>query len=368
MTSYFGNWYTPHKRILYHFLFWIGIASIYYFNYHRLIGSNSSVWIFILKELLVTTAAFYSLSSGKILKIFTNQTGLIYILLWFILLYLFWSVMTYTACLIFKNSYNGYGPRFGEYVKVATTEGPFTVIRNTYLFGLDFIYLISLPIGPKLMKIMMGQIVERTKLERDNLELELNLLKSQLNPHFLFNTLNNIYQLLDVDKLKGREMVLKLSDMMRYTLYRSKSDFILLAHELQFLEDFIALMKLRYGKKIKIEVHIPDVGEPYKITPLLLIPYVENAFKHGPDKDPRNDYIFIHVKMDEDVLVLHVRNKVTRSRYENKSDNCMIKDGGVGLNNVLRRLQLYYNDKYHLDIGSKDGEHFVCLKVNLKSN
>lgn len=359
------DWHKCEIRLIYHVFFWLFISVIYYFNYQRLIGSSELVRIFLIKELLVSMTAFYSLSSKKIAQVFANPLGILYLIIWVLLLYVFWGIATYLTCLLFVEGFTGYGPRFGSYLQFVLTGGPFGVVRNVYIFALDFIFLISLPVGPKFVKIMMEHVLARTKLERDNLELELSFLKAQVNSHFLFNTLNNIYQLLAVDFDRGRDMVLRLSALMRYTLHGSKTSHIQLKKEIGFIQDFLALMRIRYDKKVKIDVDIQNVEEPYKIIPLLLIPFVENAFKHGPDKNPENKSIRISIGLEGDIFVLSVRNTAYPAPIGTKS-NDINGVGGFGLNNIQRRLDLRYNGKYTLDRQLKDNVYSVDLKVNLK--
>ncbi|MFC6100266.1 sensor histidine kinase [Olivibacter domesticus] len=352
-------------RLTYHFCFWLLIMVVYYFNYYRLVGNAQHVWIFVLKEMTVVMAAFYSLSSRKVVKIFSNPLGILYVLLWIVVLYVLWALTTYIACLLFQSVFKDYGPRFGKYLELVLADGPFGIVKNIYIFALDFIFLISLPVGPKFVKIMLEQVLTKTKLERDNLELELNFLKSQVNPHFLFNTLNNIYQLLEIDYDKGRDMVLRLSTLMRYTLYESKNHFIPLRKELDFIRDFITLMRIRYGKRVNIEEHIIDVKEPYKISPLMLIPFVENAFKHGPDKSPNNNFVSINLTLEDDFIILKAINAVD-GRQHTAEENVHSAIGGVGLSNILRRLDLHYRNKYELTYGVHEGQYLVNLKINLK--
>lgn len=352
-------------RLTYHLCFWLLIMVVYYFNYYRLVGNAQHVWIFVLKEMTVVMAAFYSLSSRKVVKIFSNPLGILYVLLWIVVLYVLWALTTYVACLLFQSVFKDYGPRFGKYLELVLADGPFGIVKNVYIFALDFIFLISLPVGPKFVKIMLEQVLTKTKLERDNLELELNFLKSQVNPHFLFNTLNNIYQLLEIDYDKGRDMVLRLSTLMRYTLYESKHHFIPLRKELDFIRDFIALMRIRYGERVHIEEHITDVKEPYKISPLMLIPFVENAFKHGPDKSPNNNFVSINISLEDDFIILKAVNAVN-GQQRKVEENVHPAIGGVGLSNILRRLDLHYKNKYELTYGVQEGQYLVNLKINLK--
>lgn len=218
--------------------------------------------------------------------------------------------------------------------------------------------------GPKLMKSLVQQGFEKTKLERDNLELELNFLKSQVNPHFLFNTLNNIYQLLEIDHDMGREMVVRLSALMRYTLYDSKSDYLSLSKEINFIKDYLELMRLRYDQSVSIKTDFPRIKEPYKISPLILIPFVENAFKHGPDRSRMATFISIIMKMENNTLFLTVENSVD-GKSKKKAD--FYNDvGGVGLANVKRRLDLNYKNNYKLEVDNPKGKYIVRLSLLLK--
>lgn len=352
-------------RFTYHCFFWGLITAIYYFNYYRLVGNPEHVWIFVAKELLVVMSAFYSLSSQKVANVFANPRGMLYVLLWIAALYILWALSTYAACELFQTVFKDYGPRFGKYLELVLMDGPFGIIKNVYIFALDFIFLISLPVGPKFVKIMLEQVLTKTRLERDNLELELNFLKSQINPHFLFNTLNNIYQLLDIDYDKGRDMVLRLSTLMRYTLYESQSHFIPLRKELEFIEDFMALMRIRYGERVHIDAQLVEVKDPYKISPLLLIPFVENAFKHGSDRSPNNNFVSVSIQLNNDFIILDVQNQIEKTSDAYDPGDAE-RVGGVGMTNVLRRLELHYKDKYRLEYGAHGNLYSVHLEINLK--
>ena len=209
------------------------------------------------------------------------------------------------------------------------------------------------------MKSLMEQANEKTKLERDNLALELDFLKSQISPHFLFNTLNNIYQMAKKNDSQTPETILQLADMMRYLLYESKREKMPLKQEVKFIRDYIELARIRYDNKFILAAEIRDSNEPYKIAPLLLIPFVENAFKHGPDRSKKNGWVNIAITVKNDVLLMKIDNGVNRS-----ADKAV--PGGLGLENVKRRLSLNYPEMHRLQIQKEDTSFHVSLELNLK--
>ena len=196
----------------------------------------------------------------------------------------------------------------------------------------------------------------KSNLENENLIAELAFLKSQINPHFLFNSLNNIYSLAYQKSEKTPEAILKLSEIMRYMLYESNEDKVALSNEIRYLENYIELQKLRFKDNIYIKFEINGDPLGLMITPLVLISFVENAFKHGIATDIENP-ISIVLNLSEDKLFFHVSN----------IKSSMNKDitGGIGLQNVQRRLSLIYKDRYRLHIDD-DNDIYNCeLYLNL---
>jgi len=196
----------------------------------------------------------------------------------------------------------------------------------------------------------------RSNLENEKLISELAFLKSQINPHFLFNSLNNIYSLAYQKSDKTPEAVLKLSEIMRYMLYESNENTVKLDDEIRYLENYIELQKLRF--KDKTYIKFEKVGDTYnkKITPLVLISFVENAFKHGLATDQENP-ITITLKVTLDKLFFQVINKKSN---QNKDDT-----GGIGLQNVKRRLDLLYKGEYRLHIEDNDARYNCELYLDL---
>ena len=200
---------------------------------------------------------------------------------------------------------------------------------------------------------------EKKVLENANLNAEVNFLKSQINPHFLFNTLNGIYSQAHTKSEHTEHSILKLSDLLRYVLYESGEDKVALSKDIQYLSNYIDLQKLRLSQKVKIEYEVTGEATGHQIAPLLLITFVENAFKHGISYT-NPSVIKIQLQIFEKTLTLLVSNPVTETNS--------FANGGLGLKNVIRRLDLLYPGKYWLDIVHNDHLHIVNLKINLNSD
>jgi signal transduction histidine kinase len=194
---------------------------------------------------------------------------------------------------------------------------------------------------------------EQEKIKQDRKEAELAFLKNQVNPHFFFNTLNNIYALIQIEPKKARETVLQLSQMMRYVLYESDEDRVTLKQELDFIAEYIGLMKIRLNEENEIVLNIDStLNQEQKIPPLLYIPFIENAFKHGGDG---NSNIYISIYQDANDVVLKVVNSVVGEKIET---------GGVGLTNVKKRLNLLFPlNGYDLKIQTRSEQFMVELRI-----
>ena len=197
---------------------------------------------------------------------------------------------------------------------------------------------------------------EKQALINEKNTTELAFLKSQLNPHFLFNTLNNIYSLTFQKSEKAPEAVLKLSEMMRYMLYESNETKVDLTKEVQYLQNFIDLQKMRYHGDTFIEFNIQGDINSKQIAPLLLIPFVENAFKHGEVSDSHNPLI-INLLVSNNNLHFSVNN---HKKSQNKDEV-----GGVGLENMQRRLALLYPENYGLEIKDEKDSYYCELNLML---
>jgi len=200
---------------------------------------------------------------------------------------------------------------------------------------------------------------QKREMQSEKLVSELSFLRSQVNPHFLFNTLNNIYALSNRKSDKAPAAIQKLSELMRYMLYESKDEKVRLSKEIEYLKNYIDLQKLRLTEDVRIVFETEGDIQDKMIEPLLLIPFVENAFKHGISYT-QDMVISIRLKVTEDELELIVENPVDES--------LMNKDvpSGIGLENIRKRLNLLYPDKSNLKIIHSHNRHRIELTINLK--
>jgi len=195
--------------------------------------------------------------------------------------------------------------------------------------------------------------------ENENLKTELSLLRSQASPHFMFNVLNNMVALARKKSDLLEPSLLKFSSLMRYMLYEADEEKVALDKETEYLQSYIDLQQQRFGKNLQLCVSLEAIDDNYEIEPMLLIPFVENAFKHGTGII-ENAQINIKLKAEKNILHFSVQNK-----YDPKSIELKDKTSGIGLANVKRRLNLLYGNKHTLLITQKDNWFNVSLQLNL---
>jgi two-component system LytT family sensor kinase len=203
---------------------------------------------------------------------------------------------------------------------------------------------------------------EREELEKEKITSELSFLKAQINPHFFFNTLNNIYALTQVDANEAGKAIHQLSRMMRYLLYETQQGQTMLSQEIAFVKDYISLMQLRLTDMVKVVIDAPTHLLDMPMAPMMLLPFVENAFKHGVSAT-RQSHIYILARQRGSVLDIIVKNSIMKDKSVSLDTN-----SGIGLANTRRRLDLLYPGKHTLDICElKDGnEYSVHLILDLK--
>lgn len=203
-----------------------------------------------------------------------------------------------------------------------------------------------------------SRYAERQKQELivQNKQTELALLRSQFNPHFLFNTLNNIYYLVHKKSEDALDAIQKLSQLLRYSLYEAPER-VSIQKEIDYLNNFLELQKMRYAYEPNLQLDIDVKAPEVEIAPFLLIPFVENAFKHG-DLSLPEEPVFIRLESDRDSLHLEVGNPVREQQKD--------KASGIGLENVKRRLQLLYPDAHRLEIKEENNRFLVELSLNIR--
>lgn len=201
------------------------------------------------------------------------------------------------------------------------------------------------------------QIKSILRLKKEKKQAELMHLKSQVNPHFFFNTLNNLYGLVEKDPAKAQQLILKLSDMMRYSIYEGQNDWVTLDEEITYLENYMDLHRMRYHKEIAVRFEIDAEDRSVKIMPLLFIIMVENAFKHGVEKLRKDAFVHISLKATQQQVDFEIENNFDAEEMSEK--------GGIGLNNLKKRLDLVYLKKHELEISPADGDVYK-IRLRLK--
>ena len=201
------------------------------------------------------------------------------------------------------------------------------------------------------------------ELGKEKLDAELKFLKGQIHPHFLFNTLNTLYALTLQNSPKSSEVVLKLSHLLDYMLYDCNVELIPLRKEIQQMQNLIELEQYRYGNRLEVSFSVKGDVSTQQIPPLLMLPFVENAFKHGVSKEVEEAFISIDLTLKEEQLSLRVEN--SKAEEDNKPEAEYTK--GIGLKNVSRRLDLLYGDQYELQVFDEEETFMIVLKIPLQN-
>jgi len=230
---------------------------------------------------------------------------------------------------------------------------------GSLVFGGVFFLLLSLPL--RLINNWFKKQELEQVLKTHQLEAELRFLKAQVNPHFLFNALNNIYALSFTESKQAPSMILKLSEMMSYMLYDCKSELVPLRSEIAYLHNFLALQQLKKEGEMRVDFQVSENIQPQQITPMLFIPFFENAFKHGNLEDINNGWL--KAKLHEEGGKLHFN--ISNSYLERRPKGAT--KGGVGLTNIRQRLQLLYPNKHSLSMQQVQGVFTAQLQLEQPS-
>jgi len=230
----------------------------------------------------------------------------------------------------------------------------FPSLLNIFIGMYSFVFLFS---GVQLFSAWIRDQRRQEKLEKQSLSSELALLRSQVNPHFLFNTLNNIDSLVFIDQQRASDAIVKLSEIMRYMLYEANGENVLLEKEIHYLESMIDLLRLRLRNPNFIQLKIEGNPAAKKIPPMLIVPFVENAYKHGRKSGPAPG-ITVYLRIDPGKYYLEVHNK-----YDQDPEAQKDRIGGIGLTNVRRRLDLLYGEQYRFEIQNEAPDFCIRLEV-----
>ncbi len=276
----------------------------------------------------------------------------------FILLTGFWFGLSYVLVPTFIKKYWKlitllYAPLFLYFIYLRLFSGDleaYLKIKEDFPF---FIFFIPVPV------LFLVWVFEQWKwlqnLKAEKAKTELSLLRTQINPHFFFNTLNNLYALTVKNSEQAPDVILKLSDMMRYTIYEGEKETVKLKDEIEYLNNYIELHKIRYKKSVEITFK-HDIDTSLTIAPLLYIILLENAFKHGIETLTENAFIHMNLYEDTDFIHFDIEN--------NFDPNNLNESNGIGLKNLKRRLSLLYKEKHELTVKKTNNTYKTALKIS----
>lgn len=234
-----------------------------------------------------------------------------------------------------------------------------TLLRGQNI--LPYFHVGGLALSAKLLQYWYFQKKQKDEVKQQKTLVELKLLKAQLHPHFLFNTLNNLYSHTLESSPKSPEIVMKLSGLLRFMIYESNTPKIPLDKEIELLNSYITLEQIRYGDRLDMSVSTTGNTANYQIAPLLLLPFLENAFKHGISKQIDQCWINLNISMEGSCMHFNLVNSI-----DPNTDSETSKVGGIGLKNVKRRLKLLYNDKSFLETIILKEVFVIKLDLNLE--
>jgi two-component system LytT family sensor kinase len=345
-------------RISLHILAWAILLGIPLYLIKRWDAGKDFVWVYYTNTLF-SGVIFYISYLFLIPRFFFKNRAKYYISV-ALLIVGFYFISDQSNALIFK-----YVPheRRVEETNNPPREEPHgkPPFRQIHLFNYAFtsIFLIFFSLG--LRMIERNETIEKRQkeLEKEKLNSELAFLKNQISPHFFFNTLNNIYSLIGINTEDARNAVLKLSKLMRYLLYESEQGWSQLSSEIDFMNNYIDLMRLRMSEKVKLNVDFPLQYENISIPPLLFIPFIENAFKHGISYREKS-FIDIGMEIGKEWITFTCRNSIVKPTNEIGTAS-----SGIGLDNVSKRLGLLFPGRHELTIDRSDGAFHVVLKLRM---
>jgi len=347
------------RRVALHAIFW----GIFFISLLLGVGIPSDTFTYrfiVATSATLTSSVFFYVLTYLIPYFYSKYTGWIRVLIISLVItafYFFMAFETYVRVILvienhwvtIKNSrtydiYNDlYKAGFWVYFQISnmTTDTIQLIFTSLFAFFLKFIRIF-------------------TKIFAEKKQLEIDFLRLQINPHFLVNTLNNIYSLVVTEDQRSPDAILSLSNLLNYVLYESSLPTVTVEKEIQFLQDFVALEQIRNSSKVQVIMNVEGeyIGN---IAPLILIAFIENAFKHGVGNSTIQSYVHINIKVENNTLSLVVVNSKVRNISQKQKKSL----GGIGLLNVQKRLDSLYPNRYTLQVISEPSKHQIALKITL---
>ena len=335
-------------------IYWI-IASLFMFfvfsnrQYDIQIRTNVSILL-----LLISFASARIINKVLIPKfLFKGKTGLFIYSIFFLIIISSWLIsialflITFYSNIAFENTI------------LPSREDVIILLTGTYIIALvsSMFYFTRESYQSKEEKLIIEK--EKNQLELKFKEVQLQLLKEQIHPHFIFNMMNNLYALVNVSTALSREVIVRLSDLLEYMLYKCNTEKVALSKEIEFINNYIELEKIRHDDSFNVRTDFPEDLTGIKIAPLVLFPFVENAFKHGL-KQTNNDFITMELMVTATKIQFNINNYIHNIKV---SEAKTIKSKGLGLKNVRERLELLYLNRYDLQISTNNNIFDVKLKI-----
>lgn len=345
------DWMSNQKiRWLFHLVFWLAVLAFYtiFFGYKSV--DYKVTFSFVIILLPVTIVTTYFLNYNLIPNYLFKKRYVKFFLYFIYTLIVSFYIELGTIMLIFIS------------VTKLNMEELNPSNTNAILLIAGMYVVVFLGVAVKLVNHYSSSQVEIEKLKKEKIEAELKFLKAQLHPHFLFNTLNNLYALTLEKSDKAPGLVLKLSELLDYILYECNAELSPLQKEIKQIDNYIELEKLRFGDRLAVQFSRSELSSKIMIPPMLLMTLVENSFKHGVSKTIDRSWINIDLRVEEDKLIFSIKNSTHKTK---KSRNEV--SGGIGLQNLQNRLKLIYKENYTFSIDEKEGSFDVLLELNTKS-
>lgn len=336
------------NRIFLHVLFWVAHVVFYATLWGSFEENYKQTFfeqlIFLPGQLIFTYFVLYFLLPRYILA--GQYTA-------FIIIFLIssFAVGTLQRYIAFQIDYPLYYPE--------ALKDPFFYFPKIVKFFVGIYPVVFAALTIKLLKYWYANQQAQQVLTKEKLEAELKFLKTQIHPHFLFNTLNNLYALTLKKSEKAPEMVLKLSELINYMLYECVADEVPLNKEVKFIQNYISIEKMRYGDKLEVDVRVQGDTASSRLAPMIILPFVENCFKHGASEELQQGWVTVQIEASPETILIKVEN--SKAHTENNHNGT-----GIGVQNVKRRLSLLYPNRHELKI--LDGKETFLVILTIQQN
>lgn len=341
---------SPKYRIWSHVLFWLVYILFFTLMDYSFYDDYWKAFLKVVTTMPVKMMATYLTLYVFIPRLLDNRRYLSFITLFFLTAVLFGYVARAMLHMYWVPTY------IPEY---DYSEFPLTHLGKTAGNMISVNIVVFAATAIKLLKRNYHNEKITERLNKEKLDAELKFLKSQIHPHFLFNTLNNLYALTLQNSPKSSEVVLKLSNLLDYMLYECNVPLISLRKEISQIKNIIELEKLRYSNRLVVSFTASGSISNKRLPPLVMLPFIENAFKHGVSREIENSFISIDLNVKNDHLILRVENSKSDDDQPNESDYTK----GIGLHNVQRRLDLIFGAKYSLQVFNEEEVFMIVLQI-----